>query len=114
MDVNWSYKPPVAVAFDQARLFGASAAAPTVLPAPKVVRPAAESASTDDDADARDKAKNAEIALDHDGYQVIYRVRDADSRRVMRQVPTLRLRAYARAAGSKAENESMPKADIEA
>jgi uncharacterized FlaG/YvyC family protein len=88
-----------------------------VLPAKDTVRPAAASASLNNDLDPSGKATKGEVVLDAYSHQVIYRVRDADSRRVIWQVPdaaTLRLRAYNRASGSKAEPTAMRKADLEA
>lgn len=116
MDANWSFKPAVtAVNFDHTRLPGSSpAVAPTVLPAEDTVRPAAENASLNN---SSDKATKGEVVLDTYSHQVIYRVRDADSRRVIWQVPdaaTLRLRAYHRAGGSNAESTGIRKADLEA
>lgn len=114
MEANWSFRPAIVpVAFDQARLPGsATAVAPTVLPVQKTVRPARES----DDSGLDDRATEGEVSLDYNSYQVIYRVRDADTRRVIWQLPdaaTRRLRAYTRAAGSKTDQAAAPQADIE-
>ena len=102
---------------DIGKMQAAAAVAPTVLPPQNTVRQATESRSADEDFSRDDKATRGEIILDHSSHQVIYRVRDEESRRVIWQVPdaaTLRLRAYARASDPNADQAEAPKADIEA
>lgn len=118
MDANLSFKPAVA-AFspDVARPPPAVSTTRTELPAEKTVTPVAKSAATGGNPAQAERPTRGVVLIDAASRQVIYRVLDANSRRVVWQEPddaTLRLRAYARAAEPKARRFPSPNTDLEA
>jgi hypothetical protein len=119
MDANLSFKPAMnVVSFDYSRSAASIAvAAPTELPSEKVVSPAGDSANLRNDPAVPDRPTKGEVVLDPGSRQVIYRVLDEDSRRVVWQMPdaaTLRLRAYARADDQMYSQAVPPSTDVEA
>lgn len=88
-------------------------AVPTALSAAQSVTPALKSI----EARAEDTSHVRKIILDAHSREVIYRVLDADSGRIVRQIPeeaTLRLRAYIRAIAKGATpNQAHARADLD-
>lgn len=107
MDANLSFKPTVSVASTEPVRPTASASVRTrtELPTANTVTEVAKTASTRNDPAQSDRPIKSELVLDPQSNKVIYRVLEADSRRVIWQVPekaVLRLRAYTRAAATEA------------
>lgn len=102
MDSGISFKAPIsAVATEPVRpVVSAPAAVPTELPPAKVVNPAANTLAIRNDPALTQSATTHDVIIDPASREVIYRVLDANSRQVLRQVPDqalLRMRAYTRA-----------------
>lgn len=118
MDANLSFKPAVAaVGLDAARSLPAAPAAPTDLPAEQTVTPIAGTAAARSNPAPAGRPTHGEVVIDPASRQVIYRVLDQDSRRIVWQEPdeaTLRLRAYARAANTSVRRAPLPSTDVEA
>jgi hypothetical protein len=103
MDAGISVRAPVGVVpTDSARpVVVAAPAAPTELAQAKTVAPVTETAPIRNDPIAAAEATMRQVVLDPQTREVVFRVIDAKSRQVVRQVPEealLRLRAYTRAA----------------
>lgn len=117
METAISLKAPVGtVATEPVRpLATPAAAAPTELPTAKTVTPATASLALRNDASLTEAVTTHDVLLDPQTREVVYRVLDADSRQVLRQVPDralLRMHAYARALeNGESAVEAMAQAD---
>ena len=112
MDTGITIKPNPSVAASGYAPPTAASSQPTQteLPAAKTVTPPAETTTLRNDA----PANIHEVIIDPQSREVIYRVLDARTRQVVRQVPDealLRMRAYARAL---ANGDSTAKAEYQA
>lgn len=102
MDSAISFKAPVSlVATEPVRPVAAPVpAAPTELPAAKTVAPATASLALTNDHGLTDSVTTRDVILDPQTREIVYRIVDANSRQVLRQIPAqalLRMRAYTRA-----------------
>ncbi len=102
MDSAISFRAPVSpVAPEPVRPAAApTPAAPTELPAAKTVTPATASLALRHDPALTESATSRDVILDPQTREIVFRVLDADSGQVLRQVPDqalLRMQAYARA-----------------
>jgi hypothetical protein len=117
MDAGLAVKPVVSVvASDLAKpVVAVSTAAPTELPVAKTVSPAADSVALRNDQFLTNPTTR-DVVIDPASREVIYRVLDARSRQVVRQVPDealLRMRAYTRAlAQGQSPQQAFSKADL--
>jgi hypothetical protein len=119
MDANLSFKPAVSVVSTEPVRPAASApvTTPTDLPTANTVTEVAKTPSTRNDPAQTDRPIKSELVLDPQSNQVIYRVLEADSRRVIWQVPekaVLRLRAYTRAAATETGGSPPPSTSLKA